>query len=60
MIGRTKGGLNSKLHMVSDGQGRPPTFFLSPGQMSDAKGVGLEPSLGMSEGSYLWNDHSPF
>jgi len=36
-IGRTKGGLNSKLHMVRDGLGRPPTFFLSPGQMSDAK-----------------------
>ncbi|WP_425414923.1 IS5 family transposase [Rubellimicrobium mesophilum] len=38
-IGRTKGGLNSKLHMVSDGKGRPLTFFLSPGQMSDAKGA---------------------
>src|SRR4028118_1035735 len=38
-IGRTKGGLNSKLHMVSDGRGRPLTFFLSPGQMSDAKGA---------------------
>ena len=36
---RTKGGLNSKLHMVSDGRGRPLTFFLSPGQMSDAKGA---------------------
>ena len=35
----TKGGLNSKLHMVSDGRGRPLTFFLSPGQMSDAKGA---------------------
>ena len=29
-IGRTKGGLNSKLHMVSNGRGRPLTFFLSP------------------------------
>ncbi|WP_407947353.1 IS5 family transposase [Phaeovulum veldkampii] len=38
-IGRTKGGLNSKLHMVCDGLGRPLTFFLSPGQMSDAKGA---------------------
>lgn len=37
--GRTKGGLNSKLHMVCDGLGRPLTFFLSPGQMSDAKGA---------------------
>jgi transposase len=25
--------------MVSDGQGRPLSFFLSPGQMSDAKGA---------------------
>ncbi|WP_376780423.1 IS5 family transposase [Paracoccus jeotgali] len=38
-IGRTRGGLNSKLHMVCDGLGRPLTFFLSPGQMSDAKGA---------------------
>ncbi len=38
-LGRTKGGLNSKLHMVSDGRGRPLTFFLSPGQMIDAKGA---------------------
>ena len=25
--------------MMSDGRGRPLTFFLSPGQMSDAKGA---------------------
>ncbi len=25
--------------MVSDGKGRPLTFFLSPGQMSDARGA---------------------
>ncbi len=31
-MGRTKGGLTSKRHMVSDGQGRPPTVFLSPGR----------------------------
>ncbi|KGJ01417.1 transposase [Paracoccus halophilus] len=31
--------MNSKLHMVSDGRGRPLTFFLSPGQMSDARGA---------------------
>lgn len=35
----SKGGLNSKLHMVCDGLGRPLTFFLSPGRMSDAKGA---------------------
>jgi len=38
-IGRTTGGLNSKLHVVCDGLGRPPTFFVSPGQMSAAKGA---------------------
>ena len=38
-VGRTKGGLNSKLHTVSNGRGRPLNFFLSPGQMSDAKGA---------------------
>ena len=37
-IGRTKGGLNSKLHMVCDGLGRPLTFFLSPGQMRRREG----------------------
>jgi transposase len=31
--------LNSKLHMVGDGRGRPLTFFLSPGQTSDARGA---------------------
>jgi hypothetical protein len=25
--------------VISDGKGRPLTFFLSPGQMSDAKGT---------------------
>src|SRR5271170_4808430 len=34
-IGRTKGGLNSKLHVVCDGQGRPLIMLLSDGQMSD-------------------------
>lgn len=38
-IGRAKGRLNSKLHTVCDGLGRPLTFFLSAGQMSDAKGA---------------------
>ncbi len=38
-MGRTKGGLNSQRHMVSDGRGRPLTVFLSPGRMSGAKGA---------------------
>lgn len=40
-IGRTKGGLNSKLHAVCDGQGRPVVLLLSEGQMSDYKGARL-------------------
>jgi transposase len=38
-IGRTKGGLNSKLHAVCDGLGRPLIMLLSEGQMSDYKVV---------------------
>jgi transposase len=40
-IGRTKGGLNSKLHAVCDGQGRPLIMLLSEGQMSDYIGAAL-------------------
>ncbi len=41
MLGRTKGGLNSKLHAVCDGQGRPVVMMLSEGQMNDQKGAGI-------------------
>lgn len=40
-IGKTKGGLNSKLHAVCDGSGRPVILLLSEGQMSDYKGAAL-------------------
>ncbi|WP_201860069.1 IS5 family transposase [Microvirga soli] len=40
-IGRTKGGLNSKLHAVCDGAGKPIILLLSEGQMSDHKGARL-------------------
>ncbi|WP_156139728.1 IS5 family transposase [Sphingomonas sp. 35-24ZXX] len=40
-IGRTKGGLNSKLHAVCDGMGRPLVMLLSEGQMSDYKGAAM-------------------
>ena len=39
MIGRTKGGLNSKLHTVPDAAGRPIRMFLSGGQTSDYVGA---------------------
>ena len=41
IFGRTKGGLNSKLHAVCDGEGRPIILLLSEGQMSDYKGAAL-------------------
>ncbi|WP_188874164.1 IS5 family transposase, partial [Iodidimonas muriae] len=40
-IGRTKGGLNSKLHAVCDGMGRPIIMLLTEGQMSDHIGAKL-------------------
>ena len=41
MIGRTKGGLTSKLHVVCDGKGRPVRLHLSEGQCSDFTGADL-------------------
>ena len=41
MIGRTKGGLTSKLHVVYDKQGRPVRLHLSQGQCSDFTGADL-------------------
>nr|WP_194300309.1 IS5 family transposase [Acetobacter farinalis] len=38
-IGRTKGGLNSKLYAMCDGQGRPVRLHLTAGQVSDVKGA---------------------
>jgi transposase len=40
-IGRTKGGLNSKLHAVCNDQGRPLILVLTEGQTSDYKGAAL-------------------
>ncbi len=38
-MGRTKGGLNSKLHAVTDERGRPIRLLLTAGQVSDYKGA---------------------
>jgi hypothetical protein len=35
LIGRTKGGMNTKLHAVTDANGRPISFFMTAGQVSD-------------------------
>jgi len=39
LIGRTKGGLNTKLHALADANGRPLSFFLTAGQVSDYTGA---------------------
>jgi hypothetical protein len=39
LIGRTKGGLNSKLHALADAKGRPIRVFLPAGQTSDYIGA---------------------
>ncbi len=40
-IGRTKGGPNTRLHDVCDGDGRPPAMCLAAGQLSDHIGAKL-------------------
>lgn len=35
LIGRTKGGMNTKLHAVTDANGRPSSVFMTAGQVSD-------------------------
>ena len=41
VLGKHKGGLNSKLHAVCDGHGHPVVMLLSKGQMSDYTGAKL-------------------
>ena len=52
LIERTKGGMNSKLHTVTDALGRPMRMFLTAGQRSDYIGArtlleGLPPAKHM-------------
>lgn len=35
LIGRTKGGMNTKLHTVTDAEGRPIRFFMTASRVSD-------------------------
>ncbi|MFC0570059.1 IS5 family transposase, partial [Gluconobacter japonicus] len=39
LIGRTKGGMNTKLHAITDQNGRPLSFFMTAGQVSDYTGA---------------------
>jgi transposase len=38
-IGRTKGGMDTKLHAVADTKGRPLSFFMTAGQVRDCTGA---------------------
>ena len=42
LIGRTKGGMNTKLHAVGDADGRPLSFFMTAGQVSDCAAALLD------------------
>lgn len=55
MIGRTKGGMNTKLHAVTDVQGRPIRFFMTGGQVGDY--TSAMPSLsGLPKANWLTAD----
>ena len=36
IVGRTKGGINTKIHAIVDGLGNPVAFLLSPGNDGDS------------------------
>jgi transposase len=36
-VGRSRGGLSTKIHQVCDGHGRPLVILLGPGQGSDSR-----------------------
>lgn len=36
-MGRSRGGLSTKIHHACDGKGRPLAFVLGPGQGSDSR-----------------------
>jgi len=55
LIGRSKGGLNSKLHVFADARGRPIRMFLSAGQTSDHIGA-RAPAVLFSAGGALLAD----
>ena len=39
LIGRTKGGMNTKLHEIFESQGRPLNLFVTAGQVSEHIGA---------------------
>lgn len=56
-MGRSRGGLTTKIHAVVDAEGRPVTLALTPGQAHDGRSaVGLLDSIG--EGNILLADRA--
>lgn len=39
LVGRTRGGMNTMLHAVTDARGRPLTFVMTAGQINDCNGA---------------------
>ena len=55
-VGRTKGGINTKIHAIVDGLGNPVAFLLSPGNDGDSThAVDLMSKIDI-EGSNLLGD----
>ena len=55
LIGQTKGGMNTKLHAVTDTRGRPVRFFITAGQVSDYTGAAALMN-GLPEADWLLAD----
>jgi transposase len=55
LIGRTKGGINTKLHAVTDAEGRPIRFLMTAGQVSDYTGAEALPGS-LSKADWLLAD----
>ena len=55
LIGQTKGGMNTKLHAITDTNGRPIRFFITAGQVSDYTGAAALMN-GLPEAEWLLAD----
>ena len=55
LIGQTRGGMNTKRHAVTEGNGRPVRFFITAGQVSDYTGAAAVTN-GLSEADWLLTD----
>jgi transposase len=55
LIGLTKGGMKTKLHVITDSSGRPIQFFITAGQVSDYTGAAALMN-GLPEAEWLLAD----